>query len=124
MRENVYLQGRGEERISIADFYKNDSRLCQERGAAVQNLASFCGRKSYLVLYDATNPITLESDKYALAYSVTSRENLSNIESIIFDFEGISKIYRTTIHSKRPLNRNYIICNFYLKQEDSKSIQK
>lgn len=144
IRENVYLQKRDTSRISIADFYKNNSALCSERSAAVQNLVEFCGIKSYLVfgklssegeeethafnifqmkdgtliLYDSTNPVTLTGG-YVPAYSIIGKEDISNIENISFDFEGLSKIYKQLIHPDEPLDRNYTTCNFYLKNEST-----
>lgn len=145
MRETVYLKERGEEPISIADFYKNNSALCSERSAAVQNLATFCGIKSYLVfgklcygenteehafnifkakdgtmiLYDPTNPVTLMNG-YVPAYSIIGKKDISNIDSVPFDFDGLSKIYKQPIHPEEQLDRKYITCNFYLKEESSK----
>ena len=133
-RENVYLQERNEEPISIGDFYKNNSALCSERSAAVHNLAEFCGIKSYLIfdelnaegkkevhaynifkmkngtliLYDSTNPVTLSSNVCVSVYSIIGKEEISNIESISFDFEGLSNIYKQSIHPEEPLDRNYI----------------
>lgn len=144
IRENVYLQEREDSQISIADFYKNNSALCSERSAAVQNIAEFCGIKSYLVfgklssegkeeehafnifqmsdgtkiLYDATNPVSLNNG-YVPAYSIIGKEDISNIESISFDFEGLSKIYKQPIHPDEPLDRNYTTCNFYLKEQNN-----
>lgn len=146
IREKVYLQKREDPQISIADFYKNNSALCSERSAAVQNLAEFCGIKSYLilgklrsegkeashafnifqmkdgtlVLYDSTNPVALNGG-YVPAYSIIGKENISNIETIPFDFEGLSNIYKQPIHPDEPLDRNYTTCNFYLKNESTKS---
>lgn len=146
IRVNVYLQDREDSQISIADFYKNNSALCSERSAVVQNLAEFCGIKSYLifgklsskgkeeehafnifrmkdgtlVLYDSTNPVTLNRG-YIPAYSIIGKEDISNIESIPFDFEGLSKINKQPIHPDEPLDRNYTTCNFYLKNENTKS---
>ena len=140
VRENIYLQERNKEPISIADFYKNNSALCSERSAAVQNLAEFCGIKSYLIfgelssegkkevhaynifkmkdgtliLYDSTNPVTLSSNSYVPAYSIIGKQDISNIESISFDFESLSNIYKQSIHPEEVLDRNYITCNFYL----------
>lgn len=139
-RENVYLQKRDNEPISIGDFYGNNSALCSERSATVQNLAEFYGIKSYLIfgelriegkkeihaynifkmkdgtliLYDSTNPVTLVSNGYVPAYSIIGKEEISSIESISFDFEGLSNIYKQSIHSGESLDRSYITCNFYL----------
>lgn len=146
IRERVYLQERDDSQISIADFYKNNSALCSERSAAVQNLAEFCGIKSYLVfgklilegkeeehafnifqmkdgtlvLYDSTNPVTL-SNGFVPAYSIIGKKDISNLESILFDLEGLSKIYKQPIHPDEPLDRNYTTCNFYLNNENTKS---
>ncbi len=146
-RENVYLEERNDKPISIKDFYRNNSALCSERSATVQNLAEFCGIKSYLIfgelvingkkevhaynifkmkdatliLYDATNSVTLSSNGYVPAYSIIGKEDISNIESISFDFETLSNIYKQSIHSKEPLDRNYITCNYYInKHQQSK----
>ena len=145
IRVNVYLQKRDGSQISIADFYKNNSALCSERSAVVQNIAEFCGMKSYLVfgklssegkeeghafnifqmkdgtlvLYDSANPVVLNSGGYVPAYSIIGKEDISNIESISFDFEGLSKIYNQPIHPDEPLDRNYTTCNFYLKNEST-----
>lgn len=139
------MQERNDTLISIADFYKNNSALCSERSAVVQNLAVFCGIKSYLVfgklscggkeeehafnifqmkdgtliLYDATNPVTL-SNGYVPAYSIIGKEDISNIECVSFDLEWLSDIYHQPIHPDEPLDRNYITCNFYLKNENAK----
>lgn len=150
-RINIYFQKR-ENKISIADFYKNNSALCSERSATVQNLAEFCGIKSYLVfgklqyegkeeehvfnifqmkdgtliLYDPTNTVTLSIEDYmgyVPAYSVIGKENINDVESIAFDFEGLSKMYKHPIHPDEPLDRGYTTCNYYLrnKNEPSKS---
>ena len=139
IRDKVYLQESNDDLISIADFYKNNSALCSERSAAVQNLAEFCGIKSYLIfgelningkkdvhaynifkmkdgtliLYDPTNPVALSDNSYAPAYSIIGKEEISNIESISFDFENLSNIYKKSIHPEEPLDRNYITCNYY-----------
>ena len=44
----VYSQSDKED-ISIRDFYYNDSALCSERTAVVQNLAEFCNIDSHLI---------------------------------------------------------------------------
>ncbi len=144
IRERVYLQKRDNEPISIADFYKNNSALCSERSAAVQNLAEFCGIKSYLVfgklcsegkeedhaynifkmkdgtliLYDATNPVYLING-YVPAYSILGKVDISDIESISFDFDNLSKIYQQPIHPNETLDRNYITCNYWLKKDNN-----
>lgn len=143
-REEVYLQERNDAQISIADFYQNNAALCSERSASVQNLAEFCGIKSYLIfgklssdgketdhafnifqakdgvliLYDATNPVNLENG-YVPAFSIIGKEDISNIESISFNFEGLSNIYKQPIHPQEPLDRKYITCNFYLKKKNT-----
>ena len=143
-RENVYFQGMNNELISIADFYGNNSALCSERSATIQNLAEFCGIKSYLIfgelscegkkefhaynifkmkdgtliLYDSTNPVTLESNGYVPAYSIIGKEDISNVESISFDFEGLCNIYKQSIHPEEPSDRKYITCNFYLNNRN------
>ena len=145
-RESIYLQERDNTQISIADFYKNNSALCSERSAAVQNLAEFCGIKSFLVfgklivgekeeehafnifqmsagtlvLYDSTNPVSL-SQGYVPAYSVIGKQDISDIESILFDFQGLSDIYKQPIHPDEQLDRNYVTCNFYLKDENAQT---
>ncbi len=145
IRESVYLKDRGNELLSIGDFYKNNSALCSERSAAVQNLAEFCGIKSYLlfgelivedskevhaynifkmkdgtlILYDATNPVTLING-YVPAFSIIGKEDISNIDSITFDFAKLSEIYGQPIHPDEPLDRNYITCNYYLKEDKPK----
>ncbi len=144
-RINVYLQKEKGKQVSIADFYKNDSALCSERSATVQNLAEFCGIKSYLVfgelsseasveehaynifkmkdgtliLFDVTNPVTLTSG-YVPAYSIIGKEDINNIESVAFDFDKLSEIYGKPIHPDEVLDRNYIICNYYLKEDNPK----
>ena len=144
-RINVYLQKEKGKQVSIADFYKNDSALCSERSATVQNLAEFCGIKSYLVfgelsseasveehaynifkmkdgtliLFDVTNPVTLTSG-YVPAYSIIGKEDINNIESITFDFAKLSEIYGKPIHPEEVLDRNYITCNYYLKEDNPK----
>lgn len=145
-RESIYLQERDNTQISIADFYKNNSALCSERSAAVQNLAEFCGIKSFLVfgkliigekeeehafnifqtgdgtlvLYDSTNPVS-PSHGYVPAYSVIGKHDISDIESILFDFQGLSDIYKQPIHPDEQLDRNYVTCNFYLKDENAQT---
>ncbi len=143
IRESIYLNKKN--KISIADFYGNNSALCTERSATVQNLAEFCGIKSYLVfgklsfdgkesehaynifqmkdktliLYDATNPVTLNSG-YVPAYSIIGKEDISNIETLQFDFKYLSKVYNQPINEQEALDRTYITCNFYLKNNKSK----
>ena len=70
------------------------------------------------ILYDATNPVSLNNG-YVPAYSIIGKEDISNIESISFDFEGLSKIYKQPIHPDEPLDRNYTTCNFYLKEQNN-----
>ena len=144
-RINVYLQKEKGKQVSIRDFYKNDSALCSERSAVVQNLAEFCGIKSYivfgqlssegnveehaynifkmkdgtLILFDVTNPVTLTSG-YVPAYSIIGKEDINNIENISFDFDKLSEIYGKPIHPDEVLDRNYITCNYYLKEENPK----
>ena len=67
----------------------------------------------------STNPVTLNGG-YVPAYSIIGKEDISNIESIPFDFEELSKIYKQPIHPDEPLDRNYTTCNFYLKNESTK----
>ena len=146
IRETIYLQERNNE-ISIADFYKNDSALCSERSAAVQNIAEFCCIDSFLVfgkmeidgkieehaynifkakdgtliLFDPTNPVTLAyGDKvgYAPAYSVIGKEDINDVEEINFDFEYISKIHNLPIHECEK-NRKYRTCNYELNNQNS-----
>lgn len=127
IRESVYLQDR-DQKISIKDFYKNDSALCSERSAAVQNLLSFCGIDSYLVfgkllsgneteshaynilkmgngtliLYDATNPVFLDLNGQVgkvPAYSKIGNDDIEHLSEIEFDFESLEKIYNAELHS-------------------------
>lgn len=127
IRESIYLQKRSQ-KISIADFYKNDSALCSERSAAVQNILSFCGIDSYLIfgklsidkkdsqhaynilnmgegtliLYDVTNPVYLylkdDELRGAPAYSIIGKENIEALSEIQFDFDNIAKTYNARIH--------------------------
>lgn len=127
IRESIYLQERNQ-KISIADFYKNDSALCSERSVAVQNILSFCGIDSYLIfgklsgdkekdsqhaynilkmsdgtliLYDVTNPVYLDlKDQLGRvpAYSIIGKENIEILSEIQFDFDNTAKIYNERIH--------------------------
>lgn len=144
-REYVYLQDR-ENEISIADFYNNNSALCSERSAAVQNLMEFCCINSYLVfgkievegniaehayniikaktgnliLLDITNPVALiDNGKicYAPAFSDIGIENIENIEEINFDLEALSQIYNLPLHDQeRSRPRIYRTCNYELNR--------
>ncbi len=144
-RINVYLQKKNDGQISIADFYKNDSALCSERSAVVQNLAEFCGINSYLIfgklnsegieeehaynifkmkdgtliLFDSTNPVFLTSG-YVPAYSIIGKKDINDIESVSFDFAKLREIYGKPFHPEEVLDRNYITCNYYLKEDSQK----
>lgn len=144
-REYVYLHERDND-ISIADFYKNDSALCSERSAAVQNLAEFCCISSYLVygkmlvaenieehaynifkakdgtliLFDPTNPVALDYGGkvgYAPAFSIIGKANICDVEEIVFDFEYISKIHNLPIHESEK-DRKYRTCNYELNNQN------
>ena len=72
-----------------------------------------------LILFDVTNPVTLTSG-YVPAYSIIGKEDINNIESVAFDFDKLSEIYGKPIHSDEILDRNYITCNYYLKEDNPK----
>ena len=147
-RESIYLQER-DDKISIADFYNNNSALCSERSAVVQNIAEFCCIKSFLVfgkmevegkvedhaynifktrdetliLFDSTNPVALDYDgtaRYAPAYSIIGKEDINNIEEINFDFNLITQMHKTPIY-KDEKNRIYRTYNYVLNHQNSSS---
>ena len=75
-----------------------------------------------LVLYDPTNPVALGIDDsvgYIPAYSIIGPMDIHSLESVAFDFENLSKIYKQPIHPDEKLYRNYITCNYYLKQQET-----
>lgn len=145
IREIVYLQKR-ENKISIADFYKNDSALCSERSAAVQNIAEFCGIDSYLIfgklevngttsshaynifkatdgiliLFDSTNYVELDCNGkvgYAPAFSIIGKEDINSVKEINFDFEYLSKIHNLPIYESEKA-RKYKTCNYELNNQN------
>jgi len=68
-RESIYLNHQDSaNKISIADFYKNNSAMCIERSASVQNLASFMGVDSYLIFGSINS--TDDAKKSSHAYNI------------------------------------------------------
>ncbi len=135
-RINIYLSNKDEKNISIKNFYHNNSALCSERSATVQNLASLVGLNSYiifgklsadnetethaynifkmknntLVLFDSTNPVTLENGSYVPAINDLGIIDINNVKQIDFNFDYLSNLYQIPVHSEE-VNRTYYTSN-------------
>ena len=140
IREKIYLKER-KGNVSIKDFYNNNSALCSERSATIQNLASFCGINSYLVfgkiidndgetkhaynifkakdntlvLYDATNPVFCTvNDKHSVvpAYIVIGQEDIETLEEVEFDPNYVVSLYNNGVANENEALRQYRTCNY------------
>lgn len=125
-RVSVYLSNKDQKNISIKEFYHNNSALCSERSASVQNLASLVGLNSYfiigkltsedesethcynifkmkndaLVLFDVTNPVILENGSYVPAINDLGVIDINDVKQVDFDFDYLSNLYKIPVHSE------------------------
>jgi len=150
LRETIYLKKQmSGEKVSIKDFYHNDSALCSERSAVVQNLAEFCGIKSYMMFGKLINEegnkeedhaynIFEASDGTLILYDVTNPVNL-NIDGEIRHAPAFSIIGKEDINNLEEIDfdldfiarinrgelhevektRKYVTSNYIKKQLDS-----
>ncbi len=135
-RITTYLAYKEPGSVPINRFYQNNSALCSERSASVQNLASLVGLKSYLlfgklssenetethaynifqmknntlVLFDVTNPVILENGAYVPAINDLGIIDINTLEQVEFDFNYLANLYNKPIHSNEP-NRTYYTSN-------------
>ena len=72
-----------------------------------------------LILFDSTNPVFLTSG-FVPAYSIIGKKDINDVESVSFDFAKLTEIYGKPLHPEEVLDRNYITCNYYLKEDNPK----
>ena len=135
-RITTYLTYKEQGSVPINRFYQNNSALCSERSASVQNLASLVGLKSYLlfgklssenetethaynifqmknntlVLFDVTNPVILENGAYVPAINDLGIIDINTLEQVEFDFNYLANLYNKPVHNNEP-NRTYYTSN-------------